>query len=80
MNLTREKEPLTVGDRYVALPGSRIAKTATLYVEFADGTCLRMDESHPCGAYEYVVIDPSKMPGREHPLPSEPRADEDDGA
>jgi hypothetical protein len=61
---TKEKLTLAVGDRYVALPGSEMHRTchALRPIEqgekcFQGDTCFRLDERHPCGALEFVVIE-----------------------
>lgn len=64
-SLTKDKPPLAVGDRYVVLPGSETQRACDdgFPVHMAPGgttylgtAVLRLDERHPCGALEFVVI------------------------
>lgn len=63
MNLTKGKPPLEVGDRYVALPGSEMQRACDFPTPLPVGEnayggpiIFRLDERHPCGALEFVVI------------------------
>jgi hypothetical protein len=74
MNLTKDAQPLAIGDRYLIFPGGAlydrvrdVAQGETVTTRC--GMTLRLDERRRCGALEFVVI------GLGAPPP-----DEDDGA
>jgi hypothetical protein len=65
ITITKTKPPLAIGDRYVALPGSELW-TSLDRLTFMPGDktehmgCfMRLDERHPCGAMEFVVVEAS---------------------
>jgi hypothetical protein len=63
ITITKTKPPLAIGDRYVALPGSELQISLDRLTFMAGdktdhlGCAMRLDERHPCGAMEFVVIE-----------------------
>ena len=76
--MTRARPPLEVGDTYIALPGCPLTEwnsdappDAACFIEWL-GASLRLVHRHACGALEFVVVEATGMPPRQHRRASAP--------